>query len=574
MNGAAYEGRIRGPLGAAALLLAGAIFLADLRLSLGASVPGLYVVVVLLGLWSPVRRFTAAAGVLVSALTIVGAVLSPAGPSPWMAVVNRPTALLVIGLTVLGVLRYKSSERRLLEERTQAQAYLDIAAVPIVALDTAGRVVLINPRGLELIGREHADVLGMDWVERFVPEPERPQARRVLEGLRAGRLPPGYRYEMRVLTAGAAERLVEWRGTVTHGATGHVNGTLSSGEDTTDMRRAEALLESVVDSAPLTLLAVDRSGAITLAEGTGLQHMGFEPRQLFGGSSAELFKHLPWLANPLQRALAGEPSMATGELGAATYEVRATPLVGASGDIVGGLAVSLDVTERVRAEAALRRQQTLAELGELAAMVAHEVRNPLAGIRATIQVLSKRLPSSDHATVKALFARIDSLNDMTSDLLTFARPRPLQLSALSLNPLLREAAGLLAQDRRWSSIVVDVSGDEVRARADPLALRGVFFNLLLNAAEAMGGTGTIRVATLTSGSRCRVSVSDSGPGIPEELREKIFEPFFTTRHRGTGLGLAIVRRQLELHGGEVSVAGPPEGGTIVTVQLPLQPPTA
>ena len=571
MNGAANERRPRGALIGEALLLAAAVFLADVRLPLGASVPSLYVAVVLLGLWSPVRRFTAAAAVIVCILTVLGAMLSPAGPSPWMAALNRPAALIVIWVTAFGVIGYKSAERRLLEERRRAQAYLDIAAVPIVALDTADRVVLVNPRGCELVGRKLADLLGKPWIELCVPEAERGREREILEGLRAGRLPAGHAYEMRVLTVGGEERLVEWRGTVTRSAGGRVNGTLSSGEDTTEKKRAEALLESVLDSAPLTLLAVDRSGTITLAEGTGLRHMGFDPAELLGGSSAHLFNDLPWLAQPLLRALAGEASTTTGELRGAAYEVRATPLADGSGNVVGGVAVSLDVAERVRAEAALRRQQTLAQLGGLAAMVAHEVRNPLAGIRATIQILSKRLPAADQATVKALFSRIDALNDMTEDLLLFARPRALQLAALSLKPLLREAAELLTRDERWSAIVVEIEGDDAAASADALVLRGVFLNLLLNAAEAMGGSGTIRVSVAVSGSTCRVSIRDTGPGIPAEARERIFEPFFTTKHRGTGLGLPIVRRQVELHGGEVSVDCPPDGGTIVTVLLPLPP---
>jgi PAS domain S-box-containing protein len=574
MNGAASERGTPRFLVGGAFLLAGGVFLADLRLPLGASVSAFYVAVVLLGLWAPSRRFTAATAASVSALTALGAVLSPGGPSPWMAAVNRPAALMLIWVTALGVMRYKTAEKRFLEERRQAQAYLDIAAVPIVALDAADRVVLLNPRGCDLVGREKAELIGRPWIDMCVPDTERGRARDVLAGLRAGRLPPGQPYDLRVLTAGGEERLVEWRGTVTRDAAGRVNGTLSSGEDTTDKKRAEALLAHVVESAPLTLLAIDVSGVLTLAEGTGLRRMGIGPPRLVGAPGAEALAHLPWLAEPLQRALTGEPSTTAGALHEATYEVRATPLRAASGDIVGALAVSLDVSERVRADAALRRQQTLAELGGLAAMVAHEVRNPLAGIRATIQVLAKRLPASDQDTVKALFVRIDALNEMTNDLLSFARPRPLQPAELPLKPLLGEAATFLARDGRWPKVAVDVSGDEASAWADALALRGVFLNLLLNAAEAMGGTGTIRARVAAAGPKCRVFVEDSGPGIPAEVRARIFEPFFTTRHRGTGLGLAIVRRQVELHGGEVSVACPPAGGTIVTVELPRHAPPA
>ena len=463
----------------------------------------------------------------------------------------------MIWVAAVGVIRYKNNEARVLEERRQAQAYLDIAAVPIVALDTSGRVVLVNPKGCELVGRDRDGVLGRDWVESFVPAGARARAREILDGLHAGRVPAGERYDMPVLTARGEERLVEWHGTVARNASGEVSGTLSSGEDMTERRRAEALLASVLDSAPVTLLAADCAGAVTVAEGTGLGQMGFDSVELLGASGLKQIEGLPWLARPLERARAGESSTAAGELHGRSYEVRATPLRDPSERVVGGLAVALDVTERSRAEADLRQQQTLAKLGELAAVVAHEVRNPLAGIRGTIQVLSKRLPDSDQPTVRALFARIDALNAMTEDLLLFARPRPLRLSPLPVLALLREAADLLTGKGQPGTVRVALSGAPARVQGDAPVLRGVFLNLFINAAQAMGGSGTIDVSVTAADGTCEIAIRDGGPGIASELREKVFEPFFTTKHRGTGLGLAIVRRQLELHGGQVSVTCPP-----------------
>jgi two-component system NtrC family sensor kinase len=103
-------------------------------------------------------------------------------------------------------------------------------------------------------------------------------------------------------------------------------------------------------------------------------------------------------------------------------------------------------------------------------------------------------------------------------------------------------------------------------------LRTVFSNLVINAAQAMHGSGAIHLRLARGDGHCSVTVADTGPGIPAEIRDKVFEPFFTTKSRGGGLGLAITRRSVELHGGTVSVACPPEGGTRVTVTLPLQPP--
>jgi signal transduction histidine kinase len=261
----------------------------------------------------------------------------------------------------------------------------------------------------------------------------------------------------------------------------------------------------------------------------------------------------------------GEPWLAVADRSLAIVAIWATALA-----VVRHKTVESRLSEeRRRAEAALRKQQALAQLGEMAAVVAHEVRNPLAGIRATLQVLSTRLPAKDQPTVSSLYARIDALNEMTESLLLFSRPRAPRLEPLALTPLLREAAGLLRGDGRWARVQVELSGEDACVHADPLLLRGVFLNVLLNAAQAMGGSGTVRVRIASADGWCRVSITDAGPGIPAKVLERVFEPFFTTKHRGTGLGLAVVRRQVEAHGGEVTIACPPDGGTVVTVTLPL-----
>ncbi|HSB61380.1 MAG TPA: PAS domain-containing protein [Vicinamibacteria bacterium] len=561
--------RPAGRLVPAALVVAGVIFVTDLRVAPEVAVPTFYVVVVLFGLWSPRRRLTVALAAGVTLLTVLGAAVAPGGAGPRRDAVNRALAVVAIWATALAVVRHKTAERRLHDERRQGESYLEIAAVAIVALDAEGRVVLVNPRGCELLGRDPHEVLGEPWIERFVPESHRGQARAVFQGLLAGALEPGHSFEHPVVTRGGGERLVVWRSTLRRDATGRVSGTLSSGEDVTARRRAETLLERVLDSAPLALLAIDRSGTLTLAEGKELERMGFPPAALRGETAFDRFRELPWLVEPLRRALAGESAAMAGELGASSHEVHGTPLRDAAGEVVGAVAVSLDVTKRTRAEAALRKREALAQLGEMAAVVAHEVRNPLAGIRATLQVLATRLPAKDQPTVASLYARIDALNAMTESLLLFSRPRAPRPEPLSLPPLLREAAGLLRGDGRWSGVQVEVSGDEVRVQADPLLLRGVFLNLFLNAAQATGGSGTIRASIETAGGSCRVSIADAGPGIPADVLERVFEPFFTTRHRGTGLGLAMVRRQVEAHGGEATIGCPPEGGTIVTLTLPL-----
>jgi len=253
---------------------------------------------------------------------------------------------------------------------------------------------------------------------------------------------------------------------------------------------------------------------------------------------------------------------------------RRTAMLDSDGRVVGTVSSGEDVTEQRDAEERMRRQETLAQVGQLAAVVAHQVRNPLAGIKGAIQVIGGRLPpeSPDRAVVSSILDRIGALNDMTRDLLQFARPRPPRLQPLRLHTVLQDAAVLLGSSPDHPAAEVSVTGAELSVPGDPEQLKDVFLNLFLNAAQAMQGRGRIRVSISAEGGAVRVAVHDSGPGVPPENRDRLFEPFFTTKHRGTGLGLAIVKSQVEAHGGRVTVDCPAEGGTRVTVELPTGPP--
>jgi len=229
-----------------------------------------------------------------------------------------------------------------------------------------------------------------------------------------------------------------------------------------------------------------------------------------------------------------------------------------------------DVTDRKRIERRLREQESLAHLGEMAAVVAHEVKNPLAGISGALQVIGNRMPEGnvDRRVIQDMRKRIASLNESLQDLLTFARPRPMRMSTLDLRKLVLESLTLLGRDNRYAELDVQVDGDAEQVVADGDQLQMVLLNILLNAAQATGEDGSLKVVLSQDGDWRRVAVVDSGPGIPEELREKIFKPFFTTKARGTGLGLAMVRRTVEGHGGQVLVECPEGGGTVVTLVLP------
>ena len=231
-----------------------------------------------------------------------------------------------------------------------------------------------------------------------------------------------------------------------------------------------------------------------------------------------------------------------------------------------------DLSGRVRIEEQLREQTSLARLGEMAAVIAHEVKNPLAGVRGAIQVIGTRLPKDgkDALMITEIVSRIDALDELMKDLLLFARPPQPKLMLVDLAMLVANTVELLRGDPALRDVQVIVDGVPARVLADAELLKIVFVNLLVNAGHAMQGQGSVRVALTAIADTCQIAFADEGPGIPPDVLEKIFVPFFTTKTRGSGLGLPTAKRLVEAHRGRISIVCPAGGGTIVTVQLPSE----
>ena len=237
------------------------------------------------------------------------------------------------------------------------------------------------------------------------------------------------------------------------------------------------------------------------------------------------------------------------------------------------IAIRSDITARKEAEEKLAQQATLARVGQLAAVVAHEVRNPLAGIKGAVQILMSRRSAGDSElpVLRDIVGRIDSLSELINDLMLYARPRPPRLSVIELRPLVSDAVTIVRRDPAGQSIDIAIEGGDVSAAVDGEMVRATVLNLLLNAAQAMAGQGRIVVTLGSSGTDAVIEVRDNGPGIAAEIRDRVLEPFFTTKARGGGLGLPIARRTAELHGGTLSLDCPTSGGTAVTLTLPVRP---
>ncbi len=207
----------------------------------------------------------------------------------------------------------------------------------------------------------------------------------------------------------------------------------------------------------------------------------------------------------------------------------------------------------------LETKKRLAALGEMAAGIAHEIRNPLGGIQLYASTLAAEVSDRPVALelVKKISNGVGGLNSLVSDMLAFTRDMQLVRCEEDLSGIVLEAMELAAPSLLSHGVTVRVHGsvENKRLVVDRRLLSRVLLNLLLNSAEAIGeaggGEGKIEIRASQAGDKLEVIVEDSGPGIPAASLERIFEPFFTTKHTGTGLGLAIVHRIIEGHGGKI-----------------------
>lgn len=436
------------------------IFLLDLRLPIGFAVSALYGIVILFGLFIRINGFAFWAALATTALTAVGAWLSPPGGTLLYAIVNRALTLIGVWVTAWLVSVYARVGRALdrsVKDLADTTFALDQAAI-VAVTDVRGRIQYVNDKFVEISKYPREELIGQD------------------------------------------HRLI---------------------------------------------------------------NSGYHPKEFIRDLWRTIANGRIWRGEIRNRAKDGS-----------IYWVDTTivPFLDESNKPYQYMAIRYDITDRKRSEERLREQAALARLGEMAAVVAHEVKNPLAGIRGALQVIGGRMPESgrDKAVVGDIVSRLDSLNDIVQDLLVFARPRDPNISPVPLMDLIRQTVSMLRRDPAQAGIDIGISGDQVVVPADPEQLQMVFLNVLLNAAQAQGGSGSIQIELSSDALAATVRLADNGPGIPPDVRARMFEPFFTTKSRGTGLGLPTAKRIIERHRGTLAIECPSSGGTIVIVKLPLQ----
>jgi two-component system, NtrC family, sensor histidine kinase AtoS len=243
------------------------------------------------------------------------------------------------------------------------------------------------------------------------------------------------------------------------------------------------------------------------------------------------------------------------------------------------LAIDRDISERKQAEEAIQRAEHIRTAGELATGLAHEIKNPLAGIKVTMEALSEEstLSPDDRVALSKVIDEIKRIEGLIKGLLNFARPPKPHYTNTDVNSVLEASLQLvfksgtrLSPESRLIDLKKDFGSDLPEIIADPQQLQQIFMNLLMNAADAMptGGTLSVKTASDEAARRVTVAISDTGMGMDASVQAKIFQPFFTTKSKGTGLGLAISKRLIEEHGGTIRIESARGAGTTFRIRLP------
>ena len=466
--------------------------------------------------------------------------------------------------------------------------YLDVSQTMLLTLSNRGRVSHINRAGCELLGRDEADILGTTWFDTFVPPSARSRMRTLFRLTIAGDEAVGH-FESPIVSRTRGERLVGWHAAPIRLADGMVAGMILSGLDVTERehgrRSRERLLKELGDvkfalDQSAIVATTDLAGTITAVNDKFCEISKYSREELVGKDhrivnsrhhGADFFRDL-WRTIAAGRIWHGEIRNRAKDGTIYWVDTTIVPFLDAKGQPYQYTAIHYEVTERKAAEARLRQRETLARLGQMSAMVAHEVKNPLAGISGALQVVASRLPAAgrDRRILDDIEDRITALNRMLQDLLTFASPREPVPTPSELRAVVSQAAAAVRGDPAMAGIRVEIHGGDPTVPLDREQMHIVFLNVLLNAAQAIGRRGEIEVGIETAHGECTVSVADRGLGITPAMREKIFEPFFSTKSRGAGLGLPTARRIVESHGGSLTACPREGGGTVLAVMLPLR----
>ncbi|MHB8170669.1 MAG: ATP-binding protein [Thermincolia bacterium] len=451
----------------------------------------------------------------------------------------------------------------------------------VVAVDYMGRIVFWNKASEEVLGKKAKEVIGNKFDEAL--KHLNLSDRFIRWSLVTGEDFDFYKGPS--ITKNGRTLLIEICPIKDEDEKNKVVGAVCLFRDITEEASVERIqLESkfVLDSIPQGVLAVDKEHYITTINKAALRILCLEGLPIVGKPFEEIaavlgIPHKHWY---LLKTLANGTHYQKQEFSivlmgkTVTISLDCSRLENQYGEVVGAVTVFQDITRKREMEEVMRRSEKLAALGQLAAGMAHEIRNPLTTVKGFLQLMqSKSDNKANDEYIKIITAELKQVNHIITEFLLFSQPQAPKFKETNLFEILEEAFALISSQAAMQEVQLSekISSALPLINIDREQIKQVLINLARNALEAMPNGGTLTISVCHEGGDVIIQVADTGRGIFNEDMERIFEPFFTTREDlgGTGLGLTVAHRIVETHGGHIQVESIVGKGSVFSVILPV-----
>jgi len=621
------------------------IFIFDLLTPAGVGIPMLYVLPLVLTIFTPPTRDSVHICLLVTGLIWIELLFNPPGPLAAYAVLNRALGTFVMWSVTLGLFRYKQveqglsqaetekaqSQRDLMSERVErahaeglmmvaqeARAYADTAAMgaaasrrdaeeklqisrlrldgiiesamdAIITVDEGQQVVLFNRAAVQMFGCSAQEAIGQPIV-RFLPTRFRAAHRRHIQSFgqagvtsrKMGRLGTvsGLRADGEEFPVEAAISHIAVEGKKYY--TVILRDITEHRRVTEELRSQHEFIEAVLETVGALVVVLDRHGKILRFNRACEQATGYSSEEITGKAVWDVLlvpEEIDEVKAMFARLTDGEPRNEHENVWVAKDGRRRriawsnTVITNRQGAVDYLVGTGIDVTLLNQIQEQLRKTERIAELGTLASGMAHEIGTPMNVILGRAEYLMERVKEEPvRKGLQTIVAQVERITKVMNQLLAFARRKSPERGPLALKDIVDDSLELFWERLAKARVTVELALDDhcPAAQADADQMRQVIINLIMNALHAMEGGGTLRVGLEPEQDRVKLTVADTGHGIPKDALQKIFEPFFTTKEfgKGTGLGLTVVKGIIEEHQGTITVDSEEGKGTTFTVWLP------
>jgi two-component system sensor histidine kinase HydH len=330
--------------------------------------------------------------------------------------------------------------------------------------------------------------------------------------------------------------------------------------------------DNIIESIPVAIITLDAEDKVVSCNRNTEELFGLQLSAIQGINICEAFSsHAVFQVDACDNLLEYETEYSSTNGRLIPLRISCSPLVNNENKKIGKVLIIRDMSSIKNMEIQLERSRRMAALGKMAAGIAHEIRNPLGTLRGFAQFFGNQTEITEDGKnySQLMISEIDRLNQTVSGLLQFSRPRESQLQDVEIDRLFKKTVSMMEADFSSKNVELDYQRDTgISIHADPDLLLQVLMNLLKNSIKATPSGGKISLTCIQEERFVKITVSDTGCGMTDDIRERMFDPFFSTTRSGTGLGLAVSHQIIEQHGGMFEVVTKPETGTSISVCIP------